>query len=149
MYRKYLQHLLYFTSSVKAAVRSFFGVKNYPKYIFEKIAYNQQCPKLSACLSLIQSGKLVVMFLIPVVLMDFHGRFEHIFALLHHICTHKKGVLARISYIVCEDVEGGDLYPILTALDINKLSKSRCRKVQTTISSDNRFTGCKCKRHYM
>jgi len=51
-----------------------------------------QCSKLSACLSSIQSGKLVIMFLIPVVLVDFHRRFEHVFASLRHICTHKGGV---------------------------------------------------------
>jgi len=49
-----------------------------------------QCSKLSACLS--QSGKLVMMFLIPIKMnvFDFRGRFKHVFALLRHICTHKK-----------------------------------------------------------
>jgi len=32
------------------------------------------------------------MFLIPVVLVDFRGRFEHVFASLLHICTHKENV---------------------------------------------------------
>jgi len=50
------------------------------------------------------------MFLTPVVLVDFRGRFEHVFASLRHICTHKGGVLAsRLQYIACEDVGGGDL----------------------------------------
>jgi len=31
---------------------------------------------------------LVIMFLIPVVLVDFRGKFEHVFSSLHHICTH-------------------------------------------------------------
>jgi len=30
------------------------------------------------------------MILIPVVLVDFRGRFEHVFVSLHHICTHKE-----------------------------------------------------------
>jgi len=34
----------------------------------------RQCSKLSACLSSIQ----LVLFLIPVVLVDFQGRFEHV-----------------------------------------------------------------------
>jgi len=45
---------------------------------------------------LIQSGKLVKMFLITVVLVDFHGRFKHVFASLCHICTHKEGVSSRL-----------------------------------------------------
>jgi len=52
--------------------------KNYPKSFFEQ-GHNQQCSKLSACLSLIQNGKLIIMFLIPVVLVDFFRRFEHVF----------------------------------------------------------------------
>jgi len=39
------------------------------------------------------------MFLIPVVLVDFHGRFEHVFASLRHICTHKEGVSASIAIL--------------------------------------------------
>jgi len=46
-----------------------------------------QCSKLSGCVSSIQIGKLVIMLLIPV---DFHGRFEHVFASLRHICTPKE-----------------------------------------------------------
>jgi len=42
-----------------------------------------------------------------VVLVDFHGRFKHVFVSLPHISTHKEGVLAK-GYIACEDVEGGD-----------------------------------------
>jgi len=40
------------------------------------------------------------MFLIPVVLVDFRGRFEHVFASLRHICTHKEEVSA--SRLYCE-----------------------------------------------
>jgi len=63
------------------------------------------------------------MFLIPVVLVDFRGKFEHVFSSLHHICTHKEGVSASISYIACEDVCRWkfSLQPFLTALDIIKL----------------------------
>jgi len=53
-----------------------------------------QCSKLSACLSPIQNGKLVIMFLIPVVLVDFCGKFKHVFPSLGHICTHEEGVSA-------------------------------------------------------
>jgi len=49
------------------------------------------------------------MFLIPVVLVDFHGRLKHVFVSLRHICTHKGGVSASISYIVFEDAWAGDL----------------------------------------
>jgi len=42
--------------TVKASVRSFLGVKNDPKYIFEKI-HNQ--PVFKTCLGAIQNGKLV------------------------------------------------------------------------------------------
>jgi len=64
---------------LKAAIRRFFRVKNYPKYIFEKI-HNQPVFKTIYLLSSTQNGKLVIMFLIPVVLVDFHGRFKHVFA---------------------------------------------------------------------
>jgi len=67
-----------------------------------------QCSKLSACRSSIQSSKLVIMFLIPVVLVDFRGRFKHDFASLRHICTHE-GVLTLVKAIACENVVGGDL----------------------------------------
>jgi len=77
-----------------------------------------QCSKLSACLSSIQSGKFV---LTPVVLVEFRGRLKHVFASLHHVCTHKEGVSASINFIACEDVGGGDLLPFLTVLDIIKL----------------------------
>jgi len=77
------------------------------QYILEQVT--SQCSKLSACLSSIQNGKLVIMIFIPVVLVDILGRFEHVFASLRHICTHKGGVSASISYIACEDVGGGDL----------------------------------------
>jgi len=41
------------------------------------------------------------------VLVDFLGRFEHVFASLHHICTHKeKSRLVGLGYIACEDVGG-------------------------------------------
>jgi len=76
-----------------------------------------QCSKLSACLSSIQSGKLVIMFLIPVVLVDFHRRFKHVFASLRHICIKEESQL--VGYIACKDA--GDLLPFLTALDIIKL----------------------------
>jgi len=41
--------------------------------------------------------------------VDFRGWFEHVFASFRHICTHKEEVSASLSYIVCEDVGGGDL----------------------------------------
>jgi len=37
--------------------------------------------------TLIENGN-VIMFLIPVVLVDFHRRFEHVFVSLRHISTH-------------------------------------------------------------
>jgi len=58
-----------------------------------------QCSKLSACLRSIQSGKLVIMFFIPVALVD----FKHVFA---HISAQIK---KSFGYITCEDVGGGDL----------------------------------------
>jgi len=69
-------HMLHFLCSylLKLQFIAYLEVKNDPKYIFEKI--HNQCSKLSACLSSIQNGKLVIMFLIPVVLVDFHGRFS-------------------------------------------------------------------------
>jgi len=83
------------------------GLKMIQNKFFEQV-HNQPVFK-TACLSSIQSGKLVIMFLIPVVLVDFHRRFEHVFASSRHICTHKEGVPASMSYIACEDVGGGDL----------------------------------------
>jgi len=50
-------------------------------------------------LALAQNSKLVMMFLIPVVLVDFHERFEHVFASLRHISTQESHL---VSYIVCE-----------------------------------------------
>jgi len=80
-----------------------------------------QCSKLSACLSLIQSTKLVIMFLIPVVLVDFRGRFEHVFASLQYFTSvHIKKESRLVGYFACEEVGGGDLQPFLT-LDIIKL----------------------------
>jgi len=38
------------------------------------------------------------MFLIPVVLVDFHEKFEHVFVSIRHISTHKEGVSA-IGYV--------------------------------------------------
>jgi len=52
-----------------------------------------QCSKLSACLSSIQNSKLLIIVLIPVVLVDFCGRFKCVF-------RHKKGVSARRLYCV-------------------------------------------------
>jgi len=40
------------------------------KFFFLSKYITSQCSKLSACLSSIQSGKLVIMFLIPGVLVD-------------------------------------------------------------------------------
>jgi len=40
-------------------------------YTFLRKYITSQCSKLSACLSSIQSSKLVIMFLIPVVLIEF------------------------------------------------------------------------------
>jgi len=68
------------------------GVKNYLKYIFEQVGLHK-CSKLSACLISIQNGTVII-FLIPVVLVDF--------------TSHKEGVLAKL-YCECEDVGGGDL----------------------------------------
>jgi len=48
----------------KAAVRSFLEVKNDPKYMFKKI---HKQPVFKTLCSLIQDGKLVIMFLIQVV----------------------------------------------------------------------------------
>jgi len=66
------------------------------------------------------------MFLIPVVLVDFCRKFEHVFVSLRHICTHKeesrlvgyieslrhicthKEESRLVGYIACEGVEGGD-----------------------------------------
>jgi len=72
----------------------------------------RQCSKLSACLSLIQSGK-IVMFHVPsfnvsndpVVLVDFRGRFEHVFGSLRHICTNKEES-RLVGYISCKDTGG-------------------------------------------
>jgi len=47
------------------------------------------------------------MFLIPVVLVDIHGRVKHVFVSLRHICTHKEGFSA--SRLLREDVGGGDV----------------------------------------
>jgi len=82
---------------------AFFGLKIIQNAYLRKYI-TSQCSKLSACLSSIQNGKLVIMFLILVVMVDFFGRFEHVFASLRHICTHKEGVSASRF----EDVGGGD-----------------------------------------
>jgi len=79
----------------------------------------EMCSKLSACLSSIQSGKLVIKFLTQVILVDFRGRFKHVFDSLRHICTHKEE--SRLVGYECEDVRGGDLQPFLPFLDIIKL----------------------------
>jgi len=60
-------------------------IKHEPHFIpmvqVHKYKYiTSQCSKLSASRSSIQNSKLVIMFLIPVVLVDFHRKFEHIFA---------------------------------------------------------------------
>jgi len=49
------------------------------------------------------------MFLIPVVLVDIHGRVKHVFVSLRHtsLCTHKEGFSA--SRLLREDVGGGDV----------------------------------------
>jgi len=88
------------------------------------------------------------MFLIPVVLVDFHGRFEHVFVSLHHICTHKEGVLASsLGYIACEDVGDGDLKPFLSALDIIKLINVMADperfKRQSPVTTDSPAVKCK------
>jgi len=74
-----------------------------------KMIQNTLPASTTACISSILSGKFVTMLLIPVVLVDFRGKFKHLFASLRHICTHKEGVSASISYIVCEVAGGGDL----------------------------------------
>jgi len=70
-----------------------FWVKNDPK---SRKYFTSKCSKLSAGLCSLQSGKLVIMFLIPVVLV------------LRHICTHKEES-RLVGYIACEDVRGRDL----------------------------------------
>jgi len=40
------------------------------------------------------------MFLIPVVLVYFLWKFEHVFASLRHIYTHKQGVSASRLYCI-------------------------------------------------
>jgi len=58
---------------------AFLGLKLIQNTYLRKYKTTSQCSKLFACL---QSGKLVIMFLIAVVLVDFHWRFEHVFATL-------------------------------------------------------------------
>jgi len=48
------------------------------------------------------------MFLIPVALLYFCGRFEHVFG--HYVTSvHIKEESRLVGYIACEDVGGGDL----------------------------------------
>jgi len=62
-----------------------------------------QCSKLSVCLSSIQSGMLVIMFLIPVVLVCLRRRFFDVTS------VHLKEETQLVGFIACEDFEGGDL----------------------------------------
>jgi len=65
------------TLNIKAAVHFLGGLKMIQNPYLRK-CLTSQCSKWSACHSLIQSGTLVIMFLIPVVLVNIRGRFEHV-----------------------------------------------------------------------
>jgi len=60
---------------------------------------------------------------------------------LRHYVTSKEGVSASISYIVCQDVGGGDLCPFLTALDIitliNLMADPERFKRQSPVTTDS------------
>jgi len=60
---------------------------------------------------------------------------------LRHYVTSKEGVSASITYIVCQDVGGGDLCPFLTALDIitliNLMADPERFKRQSPVTTDS------------
>jgi len=52
------------------------------------------------------------MFLIPVLLVDFCGRFKHVFASLRHICKHKEG--ASASRLLCVRMLEVEIYSLFS-----------------------------------
>jgi len=58
---------------------AFMGLKMIQNTYLRNYIPSQCSKQLPARPSSIQSGELVIMFLIPVVLVHFHGRFEHVF----------------------------------------------------------------------
>jgi len=67
---------------------------------------------------------LVLMFLIPVILVDLHRKFKHFLASKHHIFTLEEYVPASRLYCY-EEVVGGDL---LTKLINLMADPERCKR---------------------